>query len=60
MWHHFDPTLILLYMRWSCRYQLSDRDLEEMMRERGRSAEVSRPELFLATRPEFLVIEDGC
>lgn len=34
-WRHFEPTLILLCVRWYCRYQLSYRDLEEMMRERG-------------------------
>ncbi len=30
-WRHFEPEIILLY----CRYQLSYRDLAEMMRERG-------------------------
>ncbi len=34
-WHHFEPSLILLCVRWYCRYQLSYRDVEEMMRERG-------------------------
>ncbi len=34
-WRHFEPTLILLCVRWYCRYQLSYRDVEEMMRERG-------------------------
>jgi transposase-like protein len=34
-WRHFEPELILLCVRWYCRYQLSYRDLEEMMRERG-------------------------
>lgn len=29
------PCLILLCVRWHCRYQLSYRDVEEMMRERG-------------------------
>src|SRR5215210_2890901 len=32
---HFEPSLILLCVRWYCRYQLSYRDLEEMMKERG-------------------------
>jgi transposase, IS6 family len=36
-WRHFEPTIILLCVRWYCRYQLSYRDLEEMMRERGLS-----------------------
>jgi transposase-like protein len=34
-WRHFEPTLILLCVRRYCRYQLSYRDLEEMMKERG-------------------------
>ena len=36
-WRHFEPTIILLCVRWYCRYQLSYRDLEEMMRERSLS-----------------------
>ena len=38
-WRHFEPTIILLCIRWYCRYQLSYRDLEEMMRERGLSVD---------------------
>ena len=34
-WRHFEPTVILLCVRWYCRYQLSYRDVEEMMHERG-------------------------
>jgi transposase, IS6 family len=34
-WRHFEPTVILLCVRWYCRYQLSYRDVEETMRERG-------------------------
>lgn len=34
-WRHFEPTIILLCVRWYCRFQLSYRDLEEMMGERG-------------------------
>ena len=34
-WRHFEPTVILLCVRWYCKYQLSYRDLEEMMQERG-------------------------
>jgi transposase, IS6 family len=33
-WRHFEPTIILLCVRWYCRYQLSYRDVEEMMKER--------------------------
>ncbi len=38
-WRHFEPTFILLCVRWHCKYQLPYRDLEEMMRERGLSVE---------------------
>lgn len=38
-WRHFEPTIILLCVRWYCRYRLSYRDLEEMMRERGLSVD---------------------
>ena len=34
-WRHFLPEIILLNLRWYCRYALSYRDLEEMMAERG-------------------------
>ena len=34
-WWHFEPTIILLCVRWYCRFQLSYRNLEEMMQERG-------------------------
>ena len=34
-WRHFEPTIILLCVRWYCRYSLSYRDLAEIMRERG-------------------------
>jgi len=34
-WRHFEPELILLCVRWYCRYQLSYRDVQEMMQERG-------------------------
>jgi transposase-like protein len=34
-WRHYEPTIILLCVRWYCRYQLSYRDVEEMMHERG-------------------------
>jgi transposase, IS6 family len=34
-WRHYAPDVILLCVRWYCRYSLSYRDVEEMMRERG-------------------------
>jgi transposase-like protein len=38
-WHHFEPTIILLCVRRYCRYTLSYRDLEELVRERGLSVD---------------------
>jgi len=38
-WRHFEPAIILLCVRWYCRYSLFYRDLEEMMRERGLSVD---------------------
>jgi IS6 family transposase len=34
-WRHYPPEVILLCVRWYCRFQLSYRDVEEIMRERG-------------------------
>lgn len=34
-WRQFEPMIILLCVRWYCRYSLSYRDLEEMMRARA-------------------------
>ena len=34
-WRHYQAEIILLNVRWYIRYQLSYRDLEEMMVERG-------------------------
>lgn len=34
-WRHYAPDVILLCVRWYCWYQLSYRDVEEMMHERG-------------------------
>ena len=34
-WRHYEDEIILLCVRWYCRFQLSYRDLEEIMQERG-------------------------
>jgi len=34
-WRHYAPDVILLCVRWYCRYQLSYRDVEEINHERG-------------------------
>ncbi len=36
-WKHYQPDIILLTVRWYLRYNLSFRDLVEMMEERGLS-----------------------
>lgn len=38
-WSHFEPTIVLLCVRWYCRFQLPYRDLEEMLGERGLSVD---------------------
>ena len=38
-WCHFAPELILVCVRWYCRYGIGYRDLEEMMAERGVSVD---------------------
>jgi transposase-like protein len=40
-WRHYAPDVILLCVRWHCRFQLSYRDVKEMMRERGRDIDHS-------------------
>jgi transposase-like protein len=34
-WRHYEAEVILLCVRWYCRYQLSYRDVEEVMQEHG-------------------------
>lgn len=41
-WRHYLPEIILLSVRWYCRYPLSYRNLEEMMAERGVDVSHSR------------------
>ncbi len=36
-WKHYEPDIILLTVRWYLRYNLSFRDLVEMMEERSLS-----------------------
>jgi len=35
VWRHFAGDIILYCVRWHCKYGISYRDLEEMMRARG-------------------------
>ena len=37
-WWHFESAVILLCIRWYLRYALSDREVEELMQERGLAA----------------------
>jgi IS6 family transposase len=43
-WRHFSGEIILLCVRWYCKYGISYRDLEEMMAERGIA--VAHPTLY--------------
>jgi IS6 family transposase len=67
-WRHFLPEIILLNMRWYCRYSLSYRDLEEMMQERGMEVDHSTinrwvlkyaPELDKRIRPHLKPTNDS-
>lgn len=53
-WRHFLPEVILLNVRWYCRYPLSYRELEEMMQERG--VEVDHSTISRWVRLLFLAI----
>jgi transposase-like protein len=64
-WRHFEPEIILLCVRWYCRYSLSYRDLAEMMRERGlavhhstiwRWGQMYAPEINKRMRPHLKMI----
>ena len=43
-WRHYEALIILLCVRWYLRYQLSYRDLEEIMHERGLAVDHYDPE----------------
>jgi transposase, IS6 family len=67
-WRHFLPEVILLNVRWYCRYSLSYRDLEEMMLERGievdhttiyRWVQAYAPELDKRIRPHLSSTNDS-
>ena len=67
-WKHFQPEIILLNVRWYCRYALSYRDLEEMMAERDLSVDHSTihcwvlqygPELDKRCRPHLKPTNDS-
>ena len=67
-WWHFLPEIILLNVRWYCRYALSYRDLEEMMAERGIEVDhatinrwvlKSAPELDKRLRPHLRPTNDS-
>ncbi|MBW4542770.1 MAG: IS6 family transposase, partial [Myxacorys chilensis ATA2-1-KO14] len=67
-WRHFLPQIILLNVRWYCRYALSYRDLEEMMQERGMEVDHSTinrwvlkyaPELDKRIRPHLNPTNDS-
>jgi transposase, IS6 family len=67
-WRHFEADIILCAVRWYLRYALSDRDVEELMRERGvwvdhttvfRWVQRYAPELDKRCRPQLKVTNDS-
>ncbi|MEO0377221.1 MAG: IS6 family transposase, partial [Cyanobacteria bacterium P01_A01_bin.17] len=67
-WRHYQAEIILLNVRWYCRYPLSYRNLEEMMLERGLQVDHSTinrwvlhysPELDERTRPHIKPTNDS-
>jgi len=67
-WRHFQAEIILLNIRWYCRYPLSYRNLEEMMAERGLKVDHSTinrwilryaPELGRRCRPHLKPTNDS-
>jgi IS6 family transposase len=67
-WRHFEAEIILCAVRWYLRYALSDRDVEELMRERGLAVDhttifrwVQRyaPELDKRCRPRLKATNDS-
>ena len=67
-WRHFLPDVIMLNVRWLCRYALSYRDLQEMMAERGVEVDHSTifrwvqnyaPELDKRIRPHLTATNDS-
>jgi IS6 family transposase len=67
-WRHFEAEIILICLRWYLRYALSDRDVEELMAERGLSIDhttiyrwVQRyaPELEKRSRPHLKACNDS-
>jgi transposase, IS6 family len=67
-WRHFQSEIILLNVRWYCRYPLSYRNLEEMMAERGLEVDHSTinrwvllygPELDRRCRPHLKSTNDS-
>ncbi len=67
-WRHFEADLILCAVRWYLRYVLSDRDVEELLRERGvwvdhttvfRWVQHDAPELDKRCRPHLNITNDS-
>ncbi len=67
-WRHFQAEIILLNVRWYCRYPFSYRNLEEMMGERGLNVDHSTiyrwvlhygPELDRRCRPHLKPTNDS-
>jgi transposase-like protein len=51
---HHELTIILLCVRWYCRYAFSYRDLEKMVRKRGLAVDHTTVSGCVKTPPPFL------
>jgi transposase, IS6 family len=67
-WRHFEADMILCAVRWYLRYALSDRDVEELLRERGltvdhttifRGVQRYAPELDKRCQPQLHAANDS-
>src|SRR5437667_8109704 len=67
-WRHFHADIILCAVRWYLRYALSDRDVEELLRERAvtvdhtpifRWVQRHAPELDKRCRPQLQATNDS-
>jgi hypothetical protein len=52
-WRQFEPRLILMAVGWYLRFSLSYRDVEELLQERGMSADGSIAKITVETKAMF-------
>jgi IS6 family transposase len=57
-WRHFTGEMIRCAVRWSLRYSLRSRDVEELLRERG--LRVDYPTVFRWVQPYAPALDKRC